>query len=82
MAVKGLTARVAAETTLRLVANNKGLEVELLSRRRARSVMGIGQKGTLADELKSSMPKAVGKYWNDRRFAAFAALAHEKAASC
>jgi hypothetical protein len=35
-------ARVGAETVFRLVANEMGLEVELLGRKRARSILGVG----------------------------------------
>ncbi len=71
--------RVGAETVLRLVANEMGLEVELLGRKRARSILGVGQKGQLDDLIRTVLPSSVGKYWSDgRRLAAFVALAHEK----
>jgi hypothetical protein len=72
-------ARVGAETVLRLVADEMGLEVELLGRKRARSILGVGQKGQLDAVVKTVLPNSVGKYWSDgRRLAAFGALACEK----
>jgi hypothetical protein len=56
-----------------------GLEVELLGRKRARSILGVGQKGQLDDVMKTVLPNSVGKYWSaGRQLAAFGALASEK----
>lgn len=80
-AVKATTARVGAETVFRMVMNVMGVQVDLLNRKRARSLMGLSQKGLLDDLVKELLPAAVGKYWSEgRRLAAFAAMAADKGA--
>jgi hypothetical protein len=75
---KAAIARIGLETVLRLVANDLGLEIELLNRSTARSRLGIDRSGTLDDRVKQLFPSAIGKYWAEgRRYAAFAALACE-----
>jgi hypothetical protein len=72
-------ARVGAETLVRATAAALRLEVDLLHRATARSLLKVGQKGELEDVIRELIPKPVGRYWTDgRRFAAFAALACER----
>ncbi len=78
---KATTARVGAETVLRLTAHDMGIDVDLLSRPTARTRLGLGPSGSLDDRLKKFLPTPVGRYWaQGRRLAAFAALACVQAA--
>jgi hypothetical protein len=75
-------ARLGAETLLRLIAADHGLEVELLHRATARTRLGIGQTGSLDARIAVLFPTPVGEYWAEgRRYAAFAALACENRAN-
>ena len=75
-------ARLGAETLLRLIAADRGLEVELLHRATARTRLGIGQTGSLDSRIATLFPTPVGDYWAEgRRYAAFAALACENRAN-
>ena len=74
-------ARLGAETLLRLIAADHGLDVELLHRATARTRLGIGQTGSLDTRIAALFPTPVGQYWADgRRYAAFATLACENRA--
>lgn len=75
---KATVARVGAETLLRTMAAELGIEMELLNRATARTRLGIAKSGKLDALLTDLLPSPVGKYWADRRYAAFAALACEK----
>jgi hypothetical protein len=72
---KGVVARVGAETVFRAEAISAGIEIELLARSTARSRLKHSQGGELTDLLAAVLPQAIGKYWNYRQYAAFAALA-------
>ncbi len=77
--INASTARVGAETILRMTAHDLDVEVELLNHATARKRLGLGASGKLDDKLKELFPTAIGRYWADgRRLAAFAALACEK----
>jgi hypothetical protein len=79
---KATVSRVGAETLIRVTAGDVGVEMELLNRSTARSRLGIGQGGALDDRLRELLPQPVGNYWTEgRRYAAFAAMACEQAAS-
>jgi hypothetical protein len=80
-AAKPTTARLAAETVVRLAAHDRKVEVALLTRSKARSVMQLGS-GELENVLKAFLPTPVGKYWGvGRRHASLAALARARMAA-
>ncbi len=68
--------KVALETAVRLVCDERNIPVEVLHRTTARSRLGFGRSGSLDSHVESLV--SVGKYWNaGRKYAAVAALAAE-----
>ncbi|HJU36341.1 MAG TPA: hypothetical protein VJ716_02855 [Gaiellaceae bacterium] len=66
--------RVALETAVRLVCEERGIPVEVLHRSTARSRLGFDRRGSLDSHIAGLA--VVGKYWNaGRKYAAVAALA-------
>jgi hypothetical protein len=69
--------RLALETAVRLVCDERGVPVEVLHRTTARSKLGFGKSGTLDSHIEAQI-EPVGKYWNaGRKYAAVAALVGE-----
>lgn len=76
---KATIARVGAETLLRSVATELGIEVGLLHRATARTLMGLPRAGSLDRHVEALLPVASGKYWGEGcRMAAFTALAYSR----
>ncbi len=68
--------KVALETAVRLVCDERNIPVEVLHRTTARSRLGFGRSGSLDSHVESLV--SVGKYWNaGRKYAAVSALAAE-----
>jgi hypothetical protein len=70
--------RIAYETLVRLAAFQAGVAVEQLSRREARSRLGLPMQGSFEKLLTEAVVgRPVGRHWNDgRKLAMAAALAN------